>query len=134
MKSTVAIVAFFSILPMMKSEPPINVDRMIEAIAQVEGGAWGSPGGTCCISYIAWSQHRPALAYQLSASKEHAIPVYREHVEWLIFNIPRNHVKLTPAAIYCCWHHGLDGGTKMMRRGDKPEDSVRCQNLYENTR
>ena len=121
---------FLAVLPVSKPAEPIDVERMIEAICQIEGGSWSAVGGAGCLSYIAWEQHRPNLSYQLSASKEHAMPVYREHLHWLIFNLPRNRIKVTPASLYTCWRYGLDGGIKRLRSGI-PAQAVRCQNLYE---
>lgn len=119
-------------LAMMPSIPdtPIDVECMIEAIAAVEGGEWGKPGGTCCLSYIAWEQHRPQYAYQLSGDRQYALPVYREHLHWLIYNIPRNRVKLTPASLYVCWHLGLQGGARLLHNHPMPDDGQRCQNFY----
>ncbi len=122
---------FLAVLPVSKPAEPIDVERMIESICQIEGGKWSDVGGAGCLSYIAWEQHRPNLSYQLSASKEHALPVYRSHLQWLIFNIPRNRVKLTPASLYVCWHLGLDGGTRLLRNHPMPDDGQRCQNIYE---
>lgn len=110
---------------------PVDVPRMIEAIAQVEGGRWGNYGGICCISRIAWEQHRPHWDYDYSKIRRYTLPIYREHIEWLAKNLALNQQPVTPATIYVCWRRGLDAGVKILRRGEMPSAGTRCQNLYE---
>ena len=52
-----------------KAAPPLDVDRLIECLIQVEGGKWGDVGGAANIGFAAWTQHSPH-AYQLSRNKE----------------------------------------------------------------
>ncbi len=126
-----AIVAslLLAVIPATKAEP-VDIERMIEATAQVEGGHWGEPGGIACLSYIAWEQHRPTLAYQLSSLRDYAMPVYREHMRWIVAQLPRNRVRITPATVYTCWRSGLEGGMKILRTQGVPSQSIRCENLY----
>lgn len=110
---------------------PFDIERMIEATAQIEGGKWGEPGGICCLSYIAWEQHRPGIAYQLSGNREYVLPVYREHMRWIIAQLSKHRINVTPATVYTCWRSGLEGGVKILRTRGVPEQSVRCENLYD---
>lgn len=116
--------------PTMNAKPPLDLDRMIEAVSQIEGGKWGQPGGPCCIGYSAWSQHTN-LPFQASMHPETALPVYREHLEWIIYNLPKHHCPVTAATVYLCWRRGLHGAVAILRKIEMPEQATRCQNLYE---
>ena len=130
MRPLLAMLALMSTAARPPSTPEIDLERLVECIMQTEGGSWGKPGGRGCIHYSAWSD-RTHLPYQGSMSEETALPVYRDHVEWLIRNLPKHHVTVTPAAVYACWHYGLEGGSRMIHRHGLPEDAVRCMNLYD---
>lgn len=118
------------ISPLMKAETPIDRERLMEAICQIEGSEWKKPGGRACIHYAAWSQHSE-LPYQGSMTKETAWPVYLAHLEWLIYNLRRNKIAVTASSVNVCWHHGLQGGIAILRKHPHPDEGTRCQNLYE---
>lgn len=109
--------------------PKIDVERMIEAVCQIEGGEWNKPGGRGCIGYAAWSQHSH-YAFQLSANREYAIPVYLKHIEWIIKFLPVHGINVTPASVYLAWRRGLEGAVLLLKHGAMPEQAVRCENLY----
>ncbi len=129
MRPLFASLAMLVMHPVAHAEP-IDLDQMIAAMAQVEGGAWGKPGGTCCMNYSAWSQHSN-LPFQASMIAETALPVYRLHLEWVLYNLPKHRVRVTPAAVYLCWRRGLEGAVAILRKHPMPDEAVRCQNLYE---
>lgn len=114
-------------LAMTAHAQPIDLGRMIEAIAQVEGGSWTDAGGACQISYAAWSDNCK-FSYQLSRTKDFAIPVYESHLRWIIAQLRRHGAKVTPEAVALCWRWGFEGARAMRFRG---EYGTRCQNLYE---
>lgn len=45
-------------------------------------------------------------------------------------DLSKHQMAVTPAAIYTCWHHGLEGGVRLIRKSGMPEDSNRCATVY----
>ena len=118
--------AFLIFFPAVKPVPAIDTERLIAVLCEVEQGRWGSPGGAANMSYYAWEQHS-RLAYQLSASREHALPVYREHLKTLRQQILDQHKEPTVVALSTAWLLGFDGALRQRLASDY---GTRCLNLY----
>lgn len=123
----IAAAAFFALSRVFMKAEPIDVPRVLEAISQEEGGAWGKNGGVCNISYSAWGD-RSELAYQLSRNEASATPVYRLHIAWIEKMLAQNGVRVTAQTIGTAWRFGIEGAR---RRKWKSDYGARCLNLYE---
>jgi hypothetical protein len=117
----------FAIFPAVKAAPPLNVDRLIEAICQVEDGQWGKPGGRGNIQYSAWSDVSD-LPFYSSATESLALPVYRKHLDKLSGQLRSAGVNVNAQTLGTCWRWGFEGAR---RRHWKSDDGARTQNLYD---
>lgn len=113
-------------LPSLRSQT-LNLETLIEALAQEEGGAWLKVGGVCNISFSAWSD-RTELPYQGSMHESVALPIYRLHLLWIMKELKRNGVRVSAQAVGSCWRWGVSGARKRKWVSDYGQ---RCQNLYD---
>ena len=111
--------------PKPKSEP--NLNRLILVIAEIEQGRWGEQGGICNMHYQAWTQHSK-FSYRLSASREHALPIYRQHLETLANQLRLAKRVPSVLALVTCWRYGFDGARL---RNFTCDEGQRATNLYE---
>ncbi len=125
-----AAVALLSIFPSMRAAPPagIDADRLLSAIAEIEQGAWGKPGGPCNLSYSAWTDAAPDLPYYMSANEAVAMPVYRLHLKRLSTELAANGVKVNPQTLGTAWRWGITGAR---RRHWTSDQGQRTANLYD---
>lgn len=124
----IAAAAFFALSRVLVRAEPIDVERQIEAICQVECGTWGKPGGRACINYSLWGDHAPGIAYQLSGNEAYAMPVYRAAIAWICRTLKANGVKVNPQTVGTVWRWGITGAR---RRGWKSDSGTRTANIYE---
>lgn len=120
---------FLAMSPATKAEP-VDYPTLIRAIAEIEQGTWGQPGGTCTILYAAWSDSSD-LPYQASANESQAMPVYFKHLDWLSAQLRKARVSVNPQTLGTCWRWGLDGAR---RRNWKSDQGERTENLYDDFR
>lgn len=105
---------------------PVDYARLISAIAEIEQGRWGEPGGICNIGYTAWSDASD-LPYQASGNPEQAIRVYYRHLDSLSRRLRAAQIPVTPDTLGTCWRWGFSGA---QRRHWKSDQGQRTQNLY----
>lgn len=115
--------------PAIEAEP-VDYARLISAIAQIEDGAWGKPGGACNISYAAWSDSSP-LSYVASADRETAMPVYFRHLDKLSKQLRAAGVAVNAQTLGTAWRWGITGAR---RRHWESDQGGRTRNLYEDAR
>ena len=108
---------------------PIDADRMLLAISQIEGGRYGHLGGPCCLSETVWRQHSH-LSYDLSRTPFFCIQVEHQHLAWIIESLQRAGIAVAPDTVYAAWRLGLTGAVRRIRAGSMPEACQRAMNLY----
>ncbi len=106
----------------------IDLDRMIDAIAQIEGHATSDLGGPGRMLRGTWYD-RTRLSYALSRYPEHAAPVYRAHLRWIMVQFEAQRIAVTPETLYLAWRRGVEGAAQRLRR-TMPEEAVRCGRVY----
>lgn len=116
---------FLAMSPAIKAEP-VDYARLISAIAQIEQGEWGKPGGTCNISYSAWTDASP-LSYVASANREAAMPVYFRHLDKLSTQLRAAGVAVNAQTLGTAWRWGFTGARRRHFVSDQGE---RTRNLY----
>ena len=125
---SIVIALAVGMTPNQNADRPLaDYDRMVRVLCEIENGQWGQRGGAACMRYIAWKQHT-MLSYQLSRHRIHAIPVYKQHLEWLKQQVAKVKTKVTFGHIACAWRYGLEGAKEM---GFKSDYATRAQNLYD---
>lgn len=126
MKHLAALLLMCFCRPVKAAHPPIDSERMLAVLAEMEGGAWGKPGGPAQISYIAWAQHSPH-AYQMSGNRDACLPILRAHLAWLLRNLSAYGGKPTPHDLAIAWRRGLAAASTLKWRD---EYGTRAANLY----
>lgn len=110
---------------------PLDIQRFLNALAQVETGArWdGRPGpagelSAWQIRKETWRQHTGA-PFRLAATNAALAEVIAiEHITWLELELGRRGLPVTPAAVATCWNGGLG------RAGQWSDFGQRVENLY----
>jgi len=128
----IALAALLSFLPGVKAEPPtkpIDVDRLIVSLNEIEQGKWGTPGGILNISYALWSDYSK-MAYQLSGNRYHALIVYKLAIHGIMARLARIGHPVTVEAVATCWNEGFEGARRQKFR---TSFGTRTSNLYHDT-
>lgn len=126
MKSLVA--TLFLVFAIPARAESIDLDRIIEAIAQIEGHSESDLGGRCRMLKATWYD-RTRLSYALSRFPEHATPVYRAHLRWIMAQFKTKRIAVTPETLYLAWRRGVEGAVVRLR-GRMPNEAVRCGRVY----
>lgn len=108
-----------------------DLDRMVQAVCKIEGGEWAELGGAGCMTRATWAD-RTKLPYSASRYADTALPVYRDHVLWLIAGLVRAGLPASPENVYLCWRRGLTGGVQRIKAGRISDAAKRCGNLFRN--
>lgn len=108
----------------------LDIERLVHAICDIEGGQWGNLGGRGNMRRATW-EDRTSLPYAQSKFEAPAMVVYFKHVKWLAAGLEADGLKATPARIYECWFLGLTAGIARIRYGTLSQQAQNCQNLYE---
>lgn len=118
---------FLAFASSLRAEP-IDLDRMIDAIAQIEGHAVNDLGGPGRMLRGTWYD-RTKLAYVHSRSPEYCRPVYKAHLIWITEQYRNRHIKVTPETLYLAWRRGVEGAVVRLR-GPMSDIAVRCGRIY----
>lgn len=104
----------------------LDVSRLIDCIAQIEGGKPNALGGRCCIGAGAWYD-RTVISYANSRFPEQAEPIYALHLRWIMESLEAQGIRPTPAICGECWRYGLQHYLDTRRASDYGR---RVANLY----
>ena len=126
--SVICAAAVVSVTP-YRRETGLNILRMTDAIAQVEGGDPHELGGRCCITRAVWDERSP-LPYEASRDPEECAEVEQLHVTWLMRQMERADVTPTPALLDEAWHIGVTAALARQHFGQLSERAQRCAALY----
>lgn len=118
---------FLGVVTAVRAEA-IDVDRMIDAIVQIEGHAVNDLGGPGRMLRGTWYD-RTRLPYDRSRDPEFCRPVYRAHVRWIMEQFRREGIKSTPESVYLAWRRGVEGAVVRLR-GPMPDEAIRCGRIY----
>lgn len=126
-------IAFLSLAlcmsPFAKAQTPVDHDRLLIAIFEIEQGKWGEPGGRGNICYDAWTEDSN-LPYYASANEAQAMPVYRKRLVRLSRMLRAAGVRVNAQTLGTCWRWGFEGARRHHWRSD---NGVRTQNLYDDS-
>ena len=105
----------------------IDVDRLLSAIAEVEGHQWSDPGGKYAFTERTWRQHTKR-DYQYACSPPLGEQVARAHLAWLAAQLKAYSYPVTAYTLAACWNLGFQGHC---RRVAVLDYAVRVTNIYE---
>ncbi|MDD2763451.1 MAG: hypothetical protein PHE83_05695 [Opitutaceae bacterium] len=93
---------------------PLDIARLLAAVAAKETGLrWDGrpgPGGELSawqITETVWRQHCKAPFAQAATDHQLAREVAERHIHWLIAQIERRGLPVTPQRVATAWHFGL---------------------------
>ena len=121
------LAALFLALCGVGKSAPLDFERVLRCISAEEQGRWGRPGGACNISYGAWADRAPGMAYQMSGDEAAAMPIYRLHLQWLADQLAQHRIPVTPETLGTGWRWGLTKAVMLKGRSDYGR---RTSNLY----
>lgn len=113
-----AVGLFASVLPMKAAQPPIDLSRLLECLAEIEGGSATEVGGRVCCSYKVWEDRAPNLSYLLSANETAATPIFMAQLRWIVETLPKYKVPVTPESIATTWRFGIGKAAKLHGKSD----------------
>ncbi len=117
MKSIFVLFALAWSLPSLRSQT-LNLGRLFECLAEVEGGKADELGGRAFCSYQVWADRAPDLAYQLSKNEAAAMPVFRAHLLWIVTTLKKHRVKADSEAVATIWRFGWGHATRLGYKSD----------------
>jgi hypothetical protein len=123
--------AIFFLLAISASAAEIDVSRFLEAIAAKETGLrWDGQPGPCGelsryqITETVWRQHMAPAPFALARDPAQARTCAVKHLHWLIAQIERHGLAVTPQHVATAWHFGLS------RAGRRSQWGIEVANLY----
>lgn len=110
----------------------LDLKRMIYVIEQMEGGTWEkTPGGAGYMLPRVWYSYT-TVSFAYSKHRQHALPIYEMHLEWLVDQFHADGLRPTAGQLYVAWRYGYEGQKALrpfqVRMAKDLE--ARSQNLY----
>ena len=115
-------------LPVSKTPPVIDSNRMIAVILELEGTPWDQAGGALGIQPDTWAE-QTHLPYTLAMHRPSACIWAKERMARLAVRLIALDIEPTPYLLASIWRHGWDGA--MNRRWHTDDYGDRAQNLYD---
>lgn len=109
---------------------PVNLDRMIACLIEVENSPWNSPGGSLQFTPATWQRFAGKISYKRAQNPAQAKIVAKVALSTYQAILAGENLPSDSYALALCWHYGDTGAVERLRKKIYSDYAGRAENLF----